>query len=128
MDFLNAIGYEEQDKALWEIKEESEIWKFIYPEEINICRDYVEETAIYIVIICECEWEQEHGLQFVFKHGKRLIRVSAIDGQVTDETIAPSQAATTIENELPTTEKNSTKNAPIIVKKQSWWKKFWSNS
>ena len=32
---------------------------------------------------CECEWEQEHGLQLVFRQGKKLTRVSDQDGHLT---------------------------------------------
>lgn len=32
---------------------------------------------------CGCEWEEEHGLQLVFKEGKKLTRISGYDGHIT---------------------------------------------
>ncbi|MBU2901670.1 DUF6985 domain-containing protein [Maribacter dokdonensis] len=84
MDFLNTIGYDEADKKLWEIKDEKEIWKFVQPNEIFITRRPYEDEDIYININCECDWEQEHGLQLVFRKGKQITRVSQIDGHITD--------------------------------------------
>lgn len=37
------------------------------------------------MISCECEWENEHGLQLIFKDGKSLTRVSSVDGSCEDE-------------------------------------------
>lgn len=84
MDFLNAIGYDEADKKLWEIKHQNEIWKFVQPKEIFIARRSHEDKNIYVAINCECAWEQEHGLQLVFRKGKQITRVSQIDGHLTD--------------------------------------------
>ncbi|MGB3778822.1 MAG: hypothetical protein WA960_10725 [Tunicatimonas sp.] len=84
MDFLRAVGYDEANKKLWEIKDENEIWKFVQPDKIFITRRPYEDENIYIDINCECDWEQEHGLQLVFKKGKQLTRVNQIDGHLTD--------------------------------------------
>jgi hypothetical protein len=84
MDFLEAIGFDEADAELWEIKDEHDIWNFISPEEIYVTRRPYKEQDIYIQIACECAWEQEHGLQFVFRQGKKLTRVSNQDGHLTE--------------------------------------------
>ncbi len=84
MDFLQAVGYDEDDKPLWDIKDKEEIWKFIYPEQIYLTRRHRRDKDIYISLICECEWEQEHGLQLVFRQGKKLTRISAQDGHITE--------------------------------------------
>ncbi|MBL7782234.1 MAG: hypothetical protein JNM22_13510 [Saprospiraceae bacterium] len=84
MDFLNAIGYDENDKPLWEIKDQHEIWNFVQPSEIFISRRPYQDKNIYVDISCECDWEQEHGLQLVYRKGKHLTRVSQIDGHLTD--------------------------------------------
>ena len=60
------------------------IWNFIYPSEIFVNRRYHRDQDIYIVLACECEWEKEHGLQLVFKQGKKLTRVSDQDGHLTE--------------------------------------------
>ena len=84
MNFLNAVEYDEGDKPLWDIKEKSEIWNFIYPEEIYVTRRHRRDEDIYINVTCECEWEQEHGLQLVFRQGKKLTRISDQDGHITE--------------------------------------------
>lgn len=84
MNFLNTIGDDEDDKKLWEIKDQNEIWRFVQPNEIYITRRPYKDKSIYIDISCECEWEQEHGLKLVFKKGKQITRVSEIDGHLTD--------------------------------------------
>ncbi len=83
-DFLNAVGFDENDKNLWEIQNEVSIWNFVSPNEIYVSRRPYKDKNIYIDINCECEWEQEHGLQLVFRQGKKITRVSQIDGHVTD--------------------------------------------
>jgi len=36
-----------------------------------------------MLIAAECDWEREHGLQIIYRHGCELSRVSAQDGHVT---------------------------------------------
>lgn len=84
MEFLNAVEYDEADKPLRDIKEKVEIWNFVYPQEIYISRRSRRDKDVYISIACECQWEQEHGLQLVFRQGKRITRVSDQDGHLTE--------------------------------------------
>ena len=49
------------------IENEKDIWNYVTPSIITVCESIVE-------ISCECEWEIEHGLQLIFKDGKKLIR------------------------------------------------------
>lgn len=85
MDFLELVGYDEADEQLRLIKDKNEIWNFIYPNQICLQRRHKNDKDIYVVLDCECEWEKEHGLRFVFKQGKWLTRISEIDGHITDE-------------------------------------------
>lgn len=84
MDFLDAVGFEEADQSLKEIKDKNEIWKFIHPSEIYVTRRPYKEQDLYVFVACECEWEQEHGLQLVFRQGKKLTRISDQDGHLTE--------------------------------------------
>ncbi len=61
------------------LNDEEEIWNYVYPDEIFVCRDSMEDESIYLLVYCGCEWEIEHGLQLVFKDGLELTRVSGID-------------------------------------------------
>ena len=83
-EFLDAIGYDEDDQALWDIKEAQEIWTFVDFRNIYVKRRHHRDQDIYIRLDGECEWEREHGLQLVFRQGKKLTRVSQIDGHLTE--------------------------------------------
>lgn len=83
MDFLEAVEFDEADEPLRQIKDKNDIWKFIYPNGIYLKRRHRNDKDIYVVVDCECDWEQEHGLQLVFRQGKRLTRISDIDGHLT---------------------------------------------
>lgn len=60
------------------------IWNFVHPTAIYISRRQSKDKDIYIVLACECDWEKEHGLQLVFRQGKKLTRVSDQDGHLTE--------------------------------------------
>lgn len=60
------------------IKQITDIWNFVFPSEIIIHWD--ENTDFYLCVSCQCGWEEEHGLQLVFKEGKKLTRAGGHDG------------------------------------------------
>ncbi|MBB6499247.1 DUF6985 domain-containing protein [Pedobacter cryoconitis] len=84
LDFLDTIEPDEADADLRSITHENEIWKFVQPTEIYVTRRLYEDENIYIQVACSCDWEQEHGLQLVFRQGKKLTRISGQDGHLTD--------------------------------------------
>jgi len=61
----------------------TDIWNFVYPGEIMVL--WGKDEDYYLCVTCDCEWEEEHGLQLVFKDGKKLTRASGHDGGLTDE-------------------------------------------
>ena len=83
-EFLEAIGFDEADQRLWDIEDENEIWQFVHPGEIYVTRRPYKEHDMYVQVTCECDWEQEHGLQLVFRQGKKLTRISDQDGHLTE--------------------------------------------
>ena len=85
MDFLDAVDFDDEEKQPFtNIKEPTEIWNFIEPTEIYISRRHRRDNDIYVQVSCECDWEEEHGLQLVFKQGKQLTRISDQDGHLTE--------------------------------------------
>lgn len=114
MDFLNAVEFDEADQPLWDIQNENEIWNYVQPNEIFIARRPYNDEDIYVDINCECNWEQEHGLQLVFRKGKKITRVSQIDGHLTD---ADSYDKPDSEDKLLSQFNNNNI-------KTEWWK-FW---
>jgi hypothetical protein len=80
-EFIEAVG---DDKGLPKIQDEKDVWQFVYPDEIIVTRRHRLDNDIYLQIHCNCEWEIEHGLQIVFRQGKKITRVSSIDGHSTE--------------------------------------------
>lgn len=84
MDFLDDVDDDEEYESLREIKDPNHIWNFIQPADIYVSRRAYQEQDIYVQVACECDWEQEHGLQLVFRQGKKLTRISDNDGHLTE--------------------------------------------
>jgi len=64
------------------IKQASDVWNFVTPTALFIEKHL--NGNYYVCISCTCEWEKTHGLQLVFRAGKKLTRASAHDGQYED--------------------------------------------
>ena len=82
MDFLEAIGFDEADEAMWNMKSPEEVWQFVKCTHLYFSREPHDDGDVYLQVMCECSWEQEHGLQLVFDKQGKLIRVSAQDGHI----------------------------------------------
>ena len=63
----------------WDIPEIDikDIWSHVYPQEIILNRGY-DDQRIDLRITAGCDWEQEHGLQLVYRDGRELYDVSEI--------------------------------------------------
>lgn len=83
-DFLDEVDFDGIEEGLSDIKEDHEIWNFVYPTEIYVSRRHRRDKDVYICVSCECGWEEEHGLQLVFRQGKKLTRISDEDGHLTE--------------------------------------------
>lgn len=42
------------------------------------------DKGIYVSLECGCDWEEEHGLQIVFKNGLKVNKVGPFDGHLTN--------------------------------------------
>lgn len=61
------------------------LWDFVtLPESIHVQRRHRRDEDIYVHMGMDCEWEEEHGLQFVFRKGLKLTRLGQQDGWLTD--------------------------------------------
>ena len=83
-EFVEAVNEDWLNKLLEQLVDKKSIWNHIEPTQIYVERRYYHDKDVYVSIACECEWEQEHGLQFVFRQGKKLTRVSTQDGHLTE--------------------------------------------
>jgi len=77
-----ADVFDEEDLGC-RIDSEGDVWGHVRPSEVYLSRRSRRDRAIYIQIAAECDWEQEHGLQIVYRRGSELSRVSAQDGHLT---------------------------------------------
>ena len=60
-----------------DIQADSDVWNYVFPTEIIV--ESISGEGTLVMINCECEWEQEHGLMLTFKNGKDLIKVGGIE-------------------------------------------------
>lgn len=79
-EFVDAVGEEDVNV---DIGIPSDVWKHIQPSAVYVLRRYSGDKKVYVRITAECDWEQEHGLQIVYREGNQLARVSDQDGHLT---------------------------------------------
>jgi len=71
--------------SLWlaELTNKEKVWEYITPTEILVIKDrWKKREGVYIQILCDCGWEEEHSLQIILKNGNELTRVSQQDGNL----------------------------------------------
>ena len=61
-----------------------DVWRFVTPTQIYVSRRHRRDKDVYVELLCECDWEVEHGLLLVYRKGQQLVRVSDQDGHLTD--------------------------------------------
>jgi len=60
-----------------------DVWAHVHPTAIHVSRRHRRDRKVYVQITANCDWEQEHGLQIVYRDGNQLSRVSSQDGHLT---------------------------------------------
>jgi hypothetical protein len=81
---LQASEQDGKRQEMTDLKDENEIWESVHPTEIYVSRRKNRDEDIYIQVTCECDWSPEHGLQLVFRQGRKLTRISTQDGHLTE--------------------------------------------
>ncbi|MCF0064445.1 hypothetical protein MUK70_25335 [Dyadobacter chenwenxiniae] len=69
---LNAIALEE----LLDLAHINDVWKFVRANGIYISRG--KEGEIYLQISFKCDWDEEHGLDLVFKDGIEFVGMDSL--------------------------------------------------
>ncbi len=64
------------------ITEEAGVWEYVQLYTVTASRREA-DGLVYIQATGNCDWEEEHGIQLVFREGKKLSRVSEQDGHLT---------------------------------------------
>jgi len=68
-----------------EIPSAEGVWDFVdFGTEAVVSRRGNGDDRIYISLECNCAWEQEHGLQIVFREGSVISKVGQFDGHVSN--------------------------------------------
>jgi len=58
----------------------SDVWRHIDFGDLTVSRDLFGDRGIYASLACGCDWEEEHGLQIVFRNGAEVNKVGPNDG------------------------------------------------
>jgi hypothetical protein len=67
-----------------QIASPDEVWEHVEATEIRVSRRHCGDKKVYVELKAECDWEEEHGLQLVYREGFQLCRVSEQDGHLTN--------------------------------------------
>jgi hypothetical protein len=83
--------YYDDFKEWWEddgkppIKSADDLWQHIrLGSEPMVTRRPYGDQGIYISVECDCDWEEEHGLQLVLKNGLKVNKLGGYDGHLTN--------------------------------------------
>jgi hypothetical protein len=80
----NANWTPEDDEFLT-IKSADQVWAHVrIGNKPIVSRRRYGDKGIYISLECNCDWEEEHGLQIVFKNGSTINKVGPCDGHLTN--------------------------------------------
>jgi hypothetical protein len=77
---VDAVG---EGQFEWQVASAEAIWTHVHPSAVFVSRRHRRDQLIYVQITAECDWEEEHGLQIVYRRGGELSRVSDQDGHLT---------------------------------------------
>lgn len=84
MTALDAFDDIDQAEELRNIKDQHDIWRFLEPTFVAVRRSLNGDRDVYVIAGFNCPWEEELGLQLLFRQGKTLTRVGPEDGYLTD--------------------------------------------
>ncbi|GGX47951.1 DUF6985 domain-containing protein [Undibacterium squillarum] len=71
-----------------EIQHAAQLWDHLeFGAEILVRRRSDAEQGVYLVLECDCDWNEEDGLQIVFREGNRVSRVSAFDDFLSNQEV-----------------------------------------
>ena len=77
--------WDEGSEEFITIESPADVWKHVQlGAKVMVTRRSYGDKGIYISVECECDWEQEHGLQIVFKNGLTINKIGQFDGHCTN--------------------------------------------
>jgi hypothetical protein len=77
--------FDPKDDEFIAIESPEDIWEHIeLGGEALVSRRFGGDKGIYVSLSCYCDWEEEHGLQIVFKNGLTVNMIGSYSGQLTN--------------------------------------------
>ncbi len=77
--------WDADDEEFLTIESPADVWEHIqFGDKPMITRRDYGDKGIYISLECECDWEEEHGLQIVFKNGLTINKIGQFDSHCTN--------------------------------------------
>lgn len=62
-----------------------DVWAAVqFGRQAIVSRRSSGDRKVYVSVECECDWEPEHGLQIVFREGRRITKLGPYDGHLTN--------------------------------------------
>lgn len=78
------------------IDKPAEVWQHVrFGDKPVVGRRAWGDRAVYVSLECGCDWEPEHGMQIVLRHGNLVTKVGPYDGHLSN---ADSYADASLEN------------------------------
>ena len=58
----------------------NEVWQHIqFGDEVLVCRRQTGDQGVYVLLECDCDWNEIEGLQIVFKNGQVINKLGPFD-------------------------------------------------
>ncbi len=77
-DIANYRRAEKNDVV--EINQAADVWQHIqFGDEALVCQRPNGDQTVYVSLECDCDWEEEQGLQIVFRHGAEISKLGPFD-------------------------------------------------
>lgn len=73
------------DEDFPQIAGPEQVWDHVSVDRHDVTvRRHSGDGLVYVSVECECSWEEEHGLQVVFRGGARVTKIGPYDGHLTN--------------------------------------------
>ncbi|MEM6988962.1 MAG: hypothetical protein AAF721_00650 [Myxococcota bacterium] len=67
------------------IESADQVWKHVQLGNAPVVsRRFYGDRGVYVSLECNCDWEEEHGLQLIFRNGEAITKVGPYDGHLTN--------------------------------------------
>jgi hypothetical protein len=86
--FQDTMRLLAEDAPALTVATAAEVWRYVeFGDSIHVHQEPGNRfvpAGVYLSIECNCAWEEEHGLQLVFRDGLEVVKVGSYDGHLTN--------------------------------------------